>query len=53
MIELVPKDLRETIKGTIPVKTFGDPVEIIRTVNYLIDSDYITGTSIDLNGGLF
>lgn len=53
MIEMVPKDIQEIIKGTIPVKTFGDPENITRTVNYLIDSDYITGTSIDLNGGLF
>lgn len=53
MIEMVPKDIQEIIKETIPVKTFGDPENIKKTVHYLIDSDYITGTSIDLNGGLF
>lgn len=53
MIEIVPENILEIIKDSIPLKTLGSPVEIKKAVNYLIDSDYITGTSIDINGGIF
>jgi hypothetical protein len=35
------------------MKKFGNPIDIFTTVKYLIDCSYITGTSIDINGGLF
>ncbi len=53
MIKMVPADIQEIIKSNIPMKSFGHPREIIKTIQYLIDADYITGTSIDLNGGLY
>jgi len=53
MINTVPKDLQETIKEKIPMKQFGDPVNIFKTVNYIRETSYLTGTCIDLNGGLF
>ena len=41
------------LKKKIPVGRFGDVSEIIRACQFLIDSDYITGSTIDINGGLW
>ena len=49
----VPELLQIEMKKQIPSNKFGNPEEIYKTVRYLIESDYITGTSIDLNGGLY
>ena len=49
----VPEFLQIEMKKQIPSNKFGNPEEIYKTVRYIIDSDYITGTSIDLNGGLY
>ena len=43
----------EKIKETIPVKKFGDFKEIANAVEFLVRSDYITGTNIEINGGLW
>jgi acetoacetyl-CoA reductase/3-oxoacyl-[acyl-carrier protein] reductase len=53
MIDQVPIDMQNKIKLKIPEKEFGNPAEILIAVKYLIDSSYITGTSININGGLF
>ena len=49
----VPEEMLKVIKTTIPVQKLGSPENIIHAVNFLINSDYTTGTSIDVNGGLF
>ena len=43
----------EKLKKKIPVGKFGDVSEIIKACEFLIDSDYITGSCIDINGGLW
>lgn len=48
----VPDTLREDIKAQIPSHKLGDPENIYQVVKFFIDSDYTTGTSIDINGGL-
>jgi NAD(P)-dependent dehydrogenase (short-subunit alcohol dehydrogenase family) len=53
MIEEVPEEYQNIIKNKIPIGTFGGPENIWKAVNYIIESDYLTGTSIDINGGLF
>lgn len=53
MIAEVPEKVLNTIIEVIPKKELGDPVNILNAVNFLIESNYITGTSIDINGGLF
>jgi len=53
MISDVPMDMQERIKEKIPVKKFGEPENIYNAVNFLITSDYINGTSIDINGDIF
>lgn len=51
-VEQVPKAFQNIIKEQIPSKEFCTLSDILKTVDYLIDTPYINGTSIDLNGGL-
>ena len=53
MIKDVPTDLLNKIINSIPIGRLGDPVNILKTVEYLIATDYITGSQINLNGGLY
>ena len=53
MIDEVTKEYQEIIKQKIPTGNFGDPENIFQAVKYLIKSDYINGSSIDVNAGLF
>ena len=53
MTNTITAELQKEILKSIPVKRYGDPIAIYNAINYLIDSDYITGTNIDINGGLF
>lgn len=51
----IPEEIRAQIKQTIPVKEFGDPKEIVECIKYISspDSKYLTGQTINLNGGLY
>jgi len=53
MINTVPKEMQEMIKNKIASKEFGDPSTIFNTVQYIRNTPYLTGSCIDLNGGLF
>jgi len=53
MIKDVPEEMLSVIKKSIPQQKLGDPENILEAVNFLIHTDYITGSSIDVNGGLF
>ena len=53
MINDVPKDFQKAIKEKIPSGNFGDPENIFKAVKFLIEADYVNGTSIDINGGLY
>lgn len=52
-VEQVPLSFQDSIKKQIPSRQFCEPNDIYNTVNYLINTPYVNGTSIDLNGGLF
>ena len=52
MIKEVPEHYMEQIKSAIPMKRLCEPNEILTTVNYLINTGYITGESLNVNGGL-
>ncbi|MFV0391848.1 MAG: SDR family NAD(P)-dependent oxidoreductase [Paludibacteraceae bacterium] len=49
----VPEKLREEIIEQIPSKKLCGLEDVYKTVKYLIETEYINGTSIDLNGGLY
>ena len=55
MINDVPEDLKDEIVNAIPVKKLGDANLICKQLLFLIDDDaaYITGQTININGGLF
>ena len=52
MINTVPVALQETIKEKIASKEFGNPENIYTTVQYIRKTPYLTGSCIDLNGGI-
>jgi acetoacetyl-CoA reductase/3-oxoacyl-[acyl-carrier protein] reductase len=52
MINTVPKELQEQIKSRIAFNEFGDPEELLKTIEYIRSNSYLTGSHIDLNGGL-
>jgi NAD(P)-dependent dehydrogenase (short-subunit alcohol dehydrogenase family) len=53
MISEVPKEYQDILKKKIPSGNFGGPENILNAIKFLIENDYINGTSIDINGGLF
>lgn len=55
MIEDVPAEMQEQIVGTIPAKRLGDPKAVFKTIKWLTsdEGDYITGQTINVNGGLY
>jgi len=52
MIKEVPEEFLRSIVSQIPVGKLCEPADILNTVNYLRATCYITGSSIDLSGGL-
>jgi acetoacetyl-CoA reductase len=54
MFESIPEKPKEAILARIPLGRAGTPQEVARAVRYLIvDGDYITGESLNINGGLY
>ncbi|MFY0543301.1 3-oxoacyl-ACP reductase [Brevibacillus sp. H7] len=54
MLAYVPEEVREQIKSRIPQRRFGQPEEIAKAVSFLVkDGGYITGQSLNVNGGLY
>jgi acetoacetyl-CoA reductase len=50
----MPDKVKETVLARIPLGRVGTPQEIARAVRYLIvDGDYITGATLNINGGAF
>lgn len=54
MTDAVPEAVREQIKNFVALKRLGDPEEIAELVTFLASdkSSYITGSLIDIHGGL-
>jgi NAD(P)-dependent dehydrogenase (short-subunit alcohol dehydrogenase family) len=48
----VPASYQEKIKAQIPAGRFCEPEEVYHTVKYLIQTEYVNGAAIDINGGL-
>jgi len=54
IIKAVPDAfLKDQVIPKIPLKHLGNPKNIVSAINFVIQSDYLTGSVIDLNGGLF
>jgi acetoacetyl-CoA reductase len=54
MVAAIPDEVREKLLKGVPVGRLGQCREIARAVQFLVDDDagYITGSVIDVNGGL-
>jgi len=52
MIEMVPEEYKKSIIAQIPAGCLCEPADILNTVKYIRATRYLTGSSIDLNGGL-
>jgi Dehydrogenases with different specificities (related to short-chain alcohol dehydrogenases) len=54
MLYQIPEKIREKIKANIPMKEFGDPIDIFHLIEYLISehASYITGQTFSINGGI-
>lgn len=52
MINEVPPDMMQTVLNTVPMKRLGDPQNIYHAVRFIVQSDYMTGAQLDINGGL-
>jgi acetoacetyl-CoA reductase len=54
MVAAVPEKVQEKIISKIPLGRFGTPEEVAKAVRFLVvDGDYITGQSINVNGGMY
>ena len=54
MYTAVPDNVKEAILQRIPLRRVGTPQEIARAVRYLVvDGDYITGQTLNVNGGIY
>ena len=55
MTNNIDKNYKEMLKSRIPMDRFGDPKDVANTVLFLCSnlSDYITGETIHVNGGMY
>jgi NAD(P)-dependent dehydrogenase (short-subunit alcohol dehydrogenase family) len=54
MFAEVPENIQTQIKARIPLGRFAKPEEVAKAVVFLaVDGDYITGATINVNGGAF
>ncbi|MEG2403259.1 MAG: SDR family oxidoreductase [Muribaculaceae bacterium] len=53
MVETIPQDVLAKIIDSIPQKRLCEPHNITNAIEFLIASDYVTGSQIDINGGQF
>jgi NAD(P)-dependent dehydrogenase (short-subunit alcohol dehydrogenase family) len=44
-------DCQEEIIKKIPLQRLGDPLDIVKSITFLLESDYITGQIIKIDGG--
>jgi acetoacetyl-CoA reductase len=53
MVNAMPENVREAIIALVPMKKLGAPEEISKGVIFICESEYMTGQSLNLNGGLY
>lgn len=49
----IPENVREQIIAKIPLQRVAKTADIVHGVRYLIDAGYVTGESLNINGGMF
>ncbi|MGB5625212.1 MAG: SDR family oxidoreductase [Woeseiaceae bacterium] len=52
MVMAMKPDAREKMTAGIPLRRMGEPDEIARTVQFILENDYVSGRCIDVDGAL-
>ena len=52
MVEAMKPEAREKLTRHVPLGRTGDPDEIARTVQFIIENDYVSGRCIEVDGAL-
>jgi 3-oxoacyl-[acyl-carrier protein] reductase len=45
-------EAREKLTAHIPLRRMGDPDHIAQTVQFILENDYVSGRSFDIDGAL-
>jgi acetoacetyl-CoA reductase len=53
MTDAIPDEMQEKITKTIPMGRFGQPEDIAQAVRFCIENEYMTGATLDINGGVY
>ena len=48
----IPESVRDNFKKNIPLKRWGKIIELENTIRYLINTEYVSGFNMKINGGL-
>lgn len=48
----VPENVMTGVMETIPLKRLGTMQELVNAINFIVDTEYLTGTHLSLSGGL-
>ena len=51
LFKLLKKDIKENILNKIPTKKTGGVINIYNAIKFIIESDYVNGASIRIDGG--
>ena len=52
MTEVLSDKVKDTMKGQIPMKRFGQPEEVATVVKFLAEQEYMTGQVLSIDGGM-
>jgi NAD(P)-dependent dehydrogenase (short-subunit alcohol dehydrogenase family) len=52
LVETLSDKMRKKILESIPSGQLGDPINIFNAVKFLIESDYVNGSAINIDGGI-
>jgi acetoacetyl-CoA reductase len=53
MTGAIPEEAQEKIIKTIPMGRFGQPEDIAQAVRFCVENEYMTGATLDINGGVY
>jgi pteridine reductase len=47
----ITDEARRRLLDTIPLQHIGTPADVVRAIGYFLESDYVTGTTLVVDGG--
>lgn len=53
MVKAIPEKVLQQLLAKIPMQRLGEPAEIADAVLFLAKNDYITGQTLNINGGIY